>query len=401
MECRERSQFSPVLRPFLPCSCLPDPATRLSQLGCMSTTTEKEEAEKYAAYSGAPVIFEIQQGMVCKGAHVEWLSQFPSEKEVLFGPLTVCEVHRVRCDGAFQVIEMRPATSHASAMGAMELLTEARMSAVIEMIGIKLKKGSEIEGMPASQKDSQLGRTLAYHKSAALMSQVVSETADTCARDQTIAREMRERVGAREELRHYVLAIRNQLLLGRTCNFNRLVPNYNPGNPLSDYVDDGDKGWIEKALAEAEKHIEHRQSSKKQFFEESLQRLKDLCAPIISRMYEETGLKPPNEGLRAEEGDHFDLELRSLEQKRADVARRSELAAKAYQENEQYAREVVKGVEKLNRYTVIEQKERKGKAKKRWGLAGGTVKKDINQVLTAAQQDKKVCEYMLEWGWAM
>ena len=52
----------------------------------MSSTTEKEEAEKYAAFSGAPVIFEIQQGMVCKGADISWLSQFPAEKEVLTKP---------------------------------------------------------------------------------------------------------------------------------------------------------------------------------------------------------------------------------------------------------------------------------------------------------------------------
>ena len=47
----------------------------------MSTTTDKHEAMKYAMYSGAPVIFEVQQGMVAKGADISWLSQFPSEAE--------------------------------------------------------------------------------------------------------------------------------------------------------------------------------------------------------------------------------------------------------------------------------------------------------------------------------
>ena len=51
------------------------------ELGFMSTTTDKSEAMKYAMYSGAPIIFEVQQGMVAKGADVSWLSQFPSEAE--------------------------------------------------------------------------------------------------------------------------------------------------------------------------------------------------------------------------------------------------------------------------------------------------------------------------------
>ena len=38
------------------------------ELGFMSTTTDKSEAMKYAMYSGAPIIFEVQQGMVAKGA---------------------------------------------------------------------------------------------------------------------------------------------------------------------------------------------------------------------------------------------------------------------------------------------------------------------------------------------
>ena len=51
------------------------------ELGFMSTTTEKEEALKYAAYSGMPMVFEVQQGMVARGAEISWLSQFPSEAE--------------------------------------------------------------------------------------------------------------------------------------------------------------------------------------------------------------------------------------------------------------------------------------------------------------------------------
>ena len=38
------------------------------------------------------IVFEIQQGMVDRGADIGWLSQYPHEREILFGPLTVCQV---------------------------------------------------------------------------------------------------------------------------------------------------------------------------------------------------------------------------------------------------------------------------------------------------------------------
>ena len=50
----------------------------------MSTTTDKDEAKKYAAYSGTAMIFEITQGLTSRGADISWLSQFPSEKEGAF-----------------------------------------------------------------------------------------------------------------------------------------------------------------------------------------------------------------------------------------------------------------------------------------------------------------------------
>ena len=53
----------------------------------MSTTLQKEEAMKYAAMAGAPMILEVQQGLACRGADIAWLSQFPGDAEVLFPPL--------------------------------------------------------------------------------------------------------------------------------------------------------------------------------------------------------------------------------------------------------------------------------------------------------------------------
>ena len=44
-------------------------------------------------------------GMTDRGADISWLSQYPHEAEVLFGPLTGIEVQRTRIDGSVVVIE--------------------------------------------------------------------------------------------------------------------------------------------------------------------------------------------------------------------------------------------------------------------------------------------------------
>ena len=60
----------------------------------MSTTTTRDVAMGYAKGSGTRmgIVIEVQQGMVNRGADVSWLSQYPHEKETLFGPLTGIEV---------------------------------------------------------------------------------------------------------------------------------------------------------------------------------------------------------------------------------------------------------------------------------------------------------------------
>jgi hypothetical protein len=63
------------------------------ELGFMSTTLDREVAVRYAKSDDKPsVVFEIQMGMVDRGAPLKWCSQFPGEEEILFAPLTGLEV---------------------------------------------------------------------------------------------------------------------------------------------------------------------------------------------------------------------------------------------------------------------------------------------------------------------
>ena len=51
----------------------------------MSTTYARDVAVDYATSSGKPsMIFELQMGMVDRGAELGWLSQYAHEAEVLF-----------------------------------------------------------------------------------------------------------------------------------------------------------------------------------------------------------------------------------------------------------------------------------------------------------------------------
>ena len=60
----------------------------------MSTTPNPSVAQEYAIgrKSNTGIVFEMQQGMVDRGADISFLSQYPHEKEILFGPLTGVEL---------------------------------------------------------------------------------------------------------------------------------------------------------------------------------------------------------------------------------------------------------------------------------------------------------------------
>jgi hypothetical protein len=79
------------------------------ELGFMSTTTDRKVALEYAKSEDTPsVVFEMQMGMIDRGAPLQWCSQFPSEAEILFAPLTGLEVVGTpTVEQAVMIVELR------------------------------------------------------------------------------------------------------------------------------------------------------------------------------------------------------------------------------------------------------------------------------------------------------
>ena len=71
--------------------------------GFMSSTADKAVAMSYAS-SGVGFVFELQQGMIDRGANLTPLSQYPHEKEILFAPLTGIEVQSMRTEGSITIV---------------------------------------------------------------------------------------------------------------------------------------------------------------------------------------------------------------------------------------------------------------------------------------------------------
>ena len=102
---------------------LPEQFTKSNEYGVrggvegafMSTTLDRKVAMSYAAKDDKPgFVFQIQQGMVDRGADIGWLSQYPHEAEILFAPLTGLEVLSMHVEGAVLVVVVKPSVNLAS-----------------------------------------------------------------------------------------------------------------------------------------------------------------------------------------------------------------------------------------------------------------------------------------------
>ena len=94
------------------------------EFGFMSTTTNREVAVHYARGEAA-LIFEIQLGLVDRGADLSWLSQYSHEKEICFPPLTALRVRELHIDGSVLIVELDPRFSDTEADREMEADLEA------------------------------------------------------------------------------------------------------------------------------------------------------------------------------------------------------------------------------------------------------------------------------------
>ena len=78
------------------------------EMSFMSTTYDRSVALKYASDLTKPgLVFEMAMGMVDRGADLEEISQYPTERECLFAPLTGIEVVRTRVEGSLLIVEAR------------------------------------------------------------------------------------------------------------------------------------------------------------------------------------------------------------------------------------------------------------------------------------------------------
>ena len=115
------------------------------EYGFSSTTTDKEQALHYAGAEDAhahhlSTVFEMQMGMVDRGADLTWLSQYPHEREVLLPPLTGLEALETRVSSGMLVIQARLSLNMAA--HTLEQVLSRRRKMLMDMrdgIGLELR----------------------------------------------------------------------------------------------------------------------------------------------------------------------------------------------------------------------------------------------------------------------
>merc|ERR1711990_1127233 len=91
-------------------------------------------------------------------------------------------------------------------------------------------------------------------------------------------RKVREKIESRNQLENYVYSMKNTLS--------------DSEKGVADKIGDDDKETIEKALEEANEWLDDNQEAEKEDFEEKLKEVTDVCSPIISKVYKESGGAP-------------------------------------------------------------------------------------------------------------
>merc|ERR1719389_1007119 len=87
-------------------------------------------------------------------------------------------------------------------------------------------------------------------------------------------KKVREKIESRNQLENYVYSMKG----------------------VADKIGEEDKETIEKALEEANEWLDDNQEAEKDDFEEKLKEVQDVCSPIISKVYKESGGAPGGGG---------------------------------------------------------------------------------------------------------
>merc|ERR1712083_1178858 len=95
-------------------------------------------------------------------------------------------------------------------------------------------------------------------------------------------KKVRDKIESRNQLENYVYSMKNTLS--------------DSEKGVADKIGDEDKETIEKALEEANEWLDDNQDAEKEDFEEKLKDVQDVCSPIISKVYRESGGAPGGGG---------------------------------------------------------------------------------------------------------
>ncbi|KAL1495719.1 hypothetical protein AB1Y20_016582 [Prymnesium parvum] len=123
-------RLAPVYR-CLAGGVLPQPFREMSEtlshgcieMGLMSATEDWNAAAQGAAPAAAgqpSFVLEIEQGLVDRGASLQWLSQYPNEAEVAFPPLTALKVVSSRVEGAVVLVKVAAEVHRTSSLLELE-----------------------------------------------------------------------------------------------------------------------------------------------------------------------------------------------------------------------------------------------------------------------------------------
>ena len=131
------------------------------EFGFSSTTVRREEAVAYAS-GAASTVFEMQMGMVNRGADVSWLSQYEHEREILFTPLLGIEVLNTAVDGRTLIVHVGLSLNLVAAT--LEQVLNRRHKLLSDMAkGMRLEVRTALSGSdfehPAEQALGVLQRT--------------------------------------------------------------------------------------------------------------------------------------------------------------------------------------------------------------------------------------------------